>query len=208
MPTVRSLDVRNLRWSDWKNLGGRTQELVVWPPGSTLHSPDLEWRLARAECSSPGPFSSFPGYDRLLVPLRSALFLRHADDAPPRRVRRGEVAIFAGEWTTTVELPEGPAPDLNLSCARGKWRGSLAWVPLGARRLLEELEQGHLVAHLVEGSLCARVTGEDEPMPLAAGDSLWVRDARAGDAIELSGEEEATTIVLARIAPAAGTLPG
>jgi len=195
---------RDLRWTPWKNGGGRTRELAVWPAGASMGQPQLGWRLARAECSQPGPFSSFPGFDRLLVPLDRDLGLRHESTQSLRRVRRGECARFAGEWSTHVELPEGPARDLNLLCARGQWNGTLAWLPLARRRVLEEFDRGHLVLHLVEGALRVRATGAEEARQLQPGDTLWLHGARAGDAVELSGEHDATCVVVARIEPTGG----
>ena len=94
--------------------------------------------------------------------------------------------------------------DLNLLCARDEWSGTLAWLPLWRRRLLEEFERGHLVLHLVEGALRVRATGEEEALHLQPGDSLWLHDARAGDVVELLGEDDATTVVVARIEPKRG----
>jgi len=201
MPGLTLIRAHDLRWSLWKNGGGRTQELAVWPAGASLATPRLDWRLARAECARPGPFSFFPGYDRLLMPLSGDLALRLDPDAAPRRVRKGECARFDGESTTSVELPMGPVVDLNLLVARGLWRGTLLWSPLGRRRLLEDFDRGHLVMHIVAGDLRVRVSGEDEPHDLAACDTLWLRDARPGDVVELSGLDDATTVALARIEP-------
>lgn len=193
-----------LIWASWKNGGGRTQEVAAWPPRTTLGDPAIQWRLARAECSRPGPFSPFPGYDRLLMPLEGTMVLMHGAVAPARRLRRAECTSFAGEWPTEVALPNGPALDLNLLLARDHWRGSLSWLPLGGRRLMEEVESGHLVLHLVAGALRVRASGEEEPHHLRSGDSLWLHEGRAGDVVELAGEQDDTALVLARITPVRG----
>jgi hypothetical protein len=161
----------------------------------------MAWRLARAECAQPGPFSSFPGYDRYLMPLGGSLLLQHGSVGAAHRVRATECCAFAGEWPTQVALPEGPTCDLNLLVARGLWTGSLAWLPLGRRRWLEEVESGHLVLHLVAGALRVRASGEEEPRHLRSGDSLWLQEGRAGDVVELAGEQDDTALVLARITP-------
>jgi environmental stress-induced protein Ves len=138
------------------------------------------------------------------MPLSGDLALRLDPDAAPRRVRKGECARFPGEWRTSVELPEGSVVDLNLLCARDEWSGTLAWLQLARRRLLEEFERGHLVLHLVEGALRVRATGEDEALHLGPGDSLWLHGARADDVVELLGEDDATAVVVARIEPTRG----
>ena len=204
MPTLTHIHSQALTWANWKNNGGRTQELAIWPPGVELNGPDLGWRLARAECARPGPFSSFPGFDRFVLPLDGDLCLSLGVHSKSRRVRRGECAGFAGDWPTSVELPNGPVHDLNLLCARGAWTGTLTWLSLGRRRVLEELERGHLVLHLVEGRLRVRVTGEEEPLLILPSDSLWLRDARAGDVLECTGLHDDTNLVVARVQPTPG----
>ncbi|MFN9927385.1 MAG: HutD family protein, partial [Phenylobacterium sp.] len=49
----------------WKNGGGITRELAVWPPGASFD--DFVWRVSMAEVHQDGPFSSFPGVDRILT---------------------------------------------------------------------------------------------------------------------------------------------
>lgn len=49
----------------WRNGGGLTRELWVWPPASS----QLDWqlRITLAEVAQDGPFSAFPGVQRHLV---------------------------------------------------------------------------------------------------------------------------------------------
>ena len=69
----------------WKNGGGVTHELAVWPDGADLSGFDA--RLSMAEVAADGPFSAFPGIDRTLAVL----------DGGPMRLSFGgaEVAVTA-----------------------------------------------------------------------------------------------------------------
>lgn len=48
----------------WKNGGGETVEIAVFPQGASVD--DFDWRISMATVASDGPFSIFPGIDRTL----------------------------------------------------------------------------------------------------------------------------------------------
>ncbi len=54
----------------WKNGGGETVEIAVFPPGAGVD--DFDWRISMATVASDGPFSIFPGIDRTLSILDGA----------------------------------------------------------------------------------------------------------------------------------------
>lgn len=63
-------EVRILRAADrtatvWKNGGGVTREIAVWPEGAGMD--DFGWRVSLAEVAADGPFSAFPGIGRTLT---------------------------------------------------------------------------------------------------------------------------------------------
>jgi len=68
----------------------------------------------------------------------------------------------------------------------------------------EALRSGQAFVHVPAGALTARVTGEEEPFELAAGDSLWLRGLRGGEELELAGrarDAEALLVTLAEARP-------
>lgn len=101
----------------WRNGGGVTRELLRRP--SAADSDDFDWRLSVADVSADGPFSSFDGYDRILVLLSGMGMDLQVDGEvialrPPLGRHR-----FAGEATVHAVLPDGPTTDLNLIWRRG-----------------------------------------------------------------------------------------
>ncbi|WP_344566156.1 HutD/Ves family protein [Streptomyces axinellae] len=59
-----------LRWADrprmpWKNGSGSTREVAAQPVGSRLA--DFDWRVSVADVGGDGPFSPFPGVDRVIT---------------------------------------------------------------------------------------------------------------------------------------------
>ena len=59
----RKIEASSQKVMPWKNGGGVTTEIAK--DGS---EPFL-WRASRAQVASDGPFSYFPGYDRILIIL-------------------------------------------------------------------------------------------------------------------------------------------
>ena len=49
----------------WKNGGGETAEIAVFPEGACYD--DFHWRLSMARIAADGPFSTFPNVDRTLA---------------------------------------------------------------------------------------------------------------------------------------------
>jgi len=125
--------MRILRASDriavpWKNGGGTTSEVVVYPEGAGFD--DFGWRISVAQIAKGGPFSTFPGIDRKLAMLDGRVTLTIegraialSPDSPP--------AIFPGDVPTSAELVEGPASDLNVMTRRGAFTARMERRHLG-----------------------------------------------------------------------------
>jgi len=187
MREVLQLAAADARTVPWKNGQGSTRELALWPPGAVEHGA-YDWRISRAEVAAGGPFSSFPGYERVLtVLLGPGLVLEHGERAPRARLRRLEPYRFDGDWPTTAELAGGPIQDLNVIARQGLVRARVQALALGARRTRETLEDPQAFLHVVAGKLGARVTGEERAFELLAGDSLWLRGLTGGEELDLVG---------------------
>lgn len=68
-------DIQIIRYQDcesslWKNGGGSTKQLLIWPKGADLSN--FDFRISIATISSNGPFSLFNGIDRKLCILGGA----------------------------------------------------------------------------------------------------------------------------------------
>jgi uncharacterized protein len=190
---LRHLTAADARRVPWKNGRGVTEELALWPPGASFELGDYDWRLARAGVSEPGPFSEFPGFDRVLLVTRGAgLLLRHGADASPTRAAPLQPVRFSGDGPTSAQLPGGPVTDLNLLLRRGAARGDVQVLQPGAGPLPARLAAAHVLLVLLDGA--AQVRGLGVPVALAAGELLWLREAAAE--AEISG---AATLALVRI---------
>jgi uncharacterized protein len=120
MDIVRFAD---LTPAPWKNGGGETTGIAVWPPDASLHA--FDWRISMATVARDGPFSMFPGIDRTLAVLKGGLKLKFAD-RPTLVLTPGSTPVsFPGDVAATGELWGGPAHDLNVMTRRGHWRATV-----------------------------------------------------------------------------------
>lgn len=99
----------------WKNGKGVTLE-IARAPAAPL---DYDWRLSLASIDVDGPFSHFPGYERLVVLVEGAGFTLDicaqgsvALDAP------GRGTVFPGDVAVMARLHAGPCRDLSLMVRR------------------------------------------------------------------------------------------
>jgi uncharacterized protein len=200
MREIQHLRPGDARRRPWKNGRGTTAELALWPPGADFERGTFEWRLSAARVDAPGAFSTFPGFERVLLATSgSGLVLSHGEQAPRARLRALEPYRFSGDWPTSADLPDGPVDDFNVLVRRGAWEADVQVVRLGLRRSREALGSEQLFAHLVRGSARARLTGEDEPFELAQGDSLWARGVGPADELDLAGGSPDAVALLVRL---------
>jgi environmental stress-induced protein Ves len=146
----------------WKNGGGLTRELAVYPPQSDLGN--FDWRVSLAEVRRGGPFSSFPGIDRHMAVISGRLELSisgrdvlslSSDSAP---------LSFAGEVAVYAEPGPQPVTDLNVMTRRGRFLARLRRCSVAASvqvrleadtTLLLALTQLTLRAASIDASLAA-----------------------------------------------------
>ena len=112
-----------LRLSDykrmpWKNGGGETLEIAVFPPEAPAGA--FDWRISMATVAANGPFSSFPGIDRTLTVIDGDAMELTVEGHPPALLYQGsEPYSFPGDVPTSGRLRSGPIADLNVMVRRG-----------------------------------------------------------------------------------------
>lgn len=116
--TLRTLRSKNYTRMPWKNGGGETVEIAVFPEGATLA--DFDWRVSMATVASDGPFSIFPGIDRTLSILDGqgmTLFIEGRE--PILLTDKSAPLPFPADAATSATLVGGPITDLNIMTRRG-----------------------------------------------------------------------------------------
>lgn len=89
----------------WANGGGTTRELLAADDGS--------WRVSLADIDTDGPFSSFPGAQRLLAVVDGPVLALVVDGAEQVVEPRRPFA-FPGDAAVVASVPEGPVRVLNV----------------------------------------------------------------------------------------------
>lgn len=202
MREVRILLAADVRRVPWRNGRGFTDELALAPDGASFERGDFHWRVSRAAIDSNGPFSSFEGFERVLVPLDGeGLWLDHGTRAPRARLRTGEPYRFSGSWPTTAELVGGPVRDFNVVYRPEHASAQVEVLRLGRRRARLAAEATTVLLHVPEGALSARVTGEEQAFELPSGATLIARALLPGDELDLVGSADATRALLVRFGP-------
>jgi environmental stress-induced protein Ves len=126
MTQHRLLTPADYRRMPWKNGGGRTTEIAASPPGAALDA--FDWRVSVADVAKPGPFSRFPGVDRIIVMIAGNGMRLDGDGHAAVLRASGEPYAFGGEDAIECTLLDGPVRDFNLMVRRDRARGDVAIV--------------------------------------------------------------------------------
>jgi environmental stress-induced protein Ves len=111
---------REYKRMPWKNGGGETVEIAVFPPDASVD--DFDWRISMAMVASDGPFSIFPGIDRTLSILDgNGMSLSINGAVPIVMSETSEPLSFAADVPVDAVLVDGPITDLNVMTRRGRF---------------------------------------------------------------------------------------
>jgi environmental stress-induced protein Ves len=200
---TREISVRtpaDSRRTPWKNGRGVTEELAIWPRGSSLDRMDFDWRISKSRVEEDGAFSAFPGFERTLVVTEGGgLVLSHGEDAPRSGLRPREPYRFDGAWMTHAQLVAGPIADFNVIARRSAVHVNVQVTRLGSRRARDEVGPDHAFVHVLSGAVTVRVPREESPFELQSGDSLWAEDLGVFEEFECAGTGPETCLILVRI---------
>ena len=103
----------------WKNGGGVTRTVSV----DAVQQPP-RWRVSVADMDHAGPYSRYPGYDRVSVVLTGGGVALRAGDASVC-LMPGVATAFTGDAAFDCRLTDGPVRVLNLFVLRGAARASV-----------------------------------------------------------------------------------
>ncbi|TDH39324.1 HutD family protein [Pseudohoeflea suaedae] len=105
------------RFTPWKNGGGETAEILCEPAGAGFD--DFDWRISTAKVSRSGPFSRFPGVDRVLTVIEGGAMRLRFEDGRTTEARPGSGPHrFPGDLGCDAELLADELLDLNLMVRR------------------------------------------------------------------------------------------
>jgi environmental stress-induced protein Ves len=130
MGITRIIRARDCPEIAWKNGGGTTREIAVFPPGADMDT--FAWRLSMARVTQAGAFSAFVGIDRTLAVLDGTLRL----EGPSLAVTLDPASDpfpFDGGAPIAGEPVAGPVLDLNAMARRGSHAATMLRLAAGER---------------------------------------------------------------------------
>lgn len=136
---IRIVRASSHREMPWKNGGGVTTEVAIYPPGASLDA--FDWRVSMATMARSGPFSPFPGIERRLCLLDGrGLHLSIEIAQPPLTMmatRSSEPLVFNGDLPVEAKLVDGMVTILNVMTRRGRVRQDLERLRLDGEEALD-----------------------------------------------------------------------
>ena len=160
---MRIIPATSYRSMPWKNGGGVTTEIAVFPEGAGLD--DFDWRISMAHVAQDGPFSAFPGVDRTLCVLAGlGITLAFAGKGEVTLGKMSDPYSFPADVAVHGKLHGEPIDDFNVMSRRARWRHEVERVDV-----YEAWEC--VAASDVVALVCAKgdVTLDARPLPLLRG---------------------------------------
>ncbi|QPC86913.1 HutD family protein [Mesorhizobium sp. NBSH29] len=159
MQILRAADHRRM---PWKNGGGETTEIMVWPQGAGLDN--FGWRVSMARVTQDGPFSAFPGIDRTLAILEGEGLRLEISGQPPIELGRTSTPhSFPADAETGSALLRGPVTDLNVMTRRGSFSHRLTRLEnAGQLTLGSEIQRALLLCS--RGTVSVQIDGQMEEL--------------------------------------------
>ncbi len=123
--TLQFFDTAAVAATPWRNGGGTTRELACFPAGAAMDS--FGWRVSIADIRVAGPFSAFPGIDRIITLLDGDGVRLHTGDGRIDHRLDTPLAPFAfpGEADIHAALIGGDTRDFNVMTRRQDWQAQV-----------------------------------------------------------------------------------
>lgn len=144
--TIQIIRYEECESSLWKNGGGSTKQLLIWPKGANLSN--FDFRISIATISSDGPFSLFHGIDRQLCILEGEgvklMIYENGAKSSELILRPSQPAFcFSGETQIESQLLDKQIIDFNVMTKRSKYRAYIERLELNGSFSLEPSKTCH-----------------------------------------------------------------
>ena len=106
------------RFQPWKNGGGETAEIMVSPLGAGFD--DFDWRISTAIIAQSGPFSGFPGVDRVLTVIEGGAMELTVAGRPQHLDAGSDPFAFPGDAPASAVLTGPALLDFNVMAQIGR----------------------------------------------------------------------------------------
>jgi environmental stress-induced protein Ves len=154
---VRVLRAADYRRTAWKNGGGVSRQIAVFPPHAGYAA--VDWRISRSRITTDSPFSSSRNLDRQIILVSGDGFELHcrSDSDAVDFVQRIDTPLepfaFRGDWDTECRLLGGEIEVFNLMTRRGRAAGTLEIRGLRGMTTVSKPKRQQLVLWIARGAL-------------------------------------------------------
>jgi environmental stress-induced protein Ves len=187
---MRKWSQKDYKFMPWKNGGGSTTELSIFPQEASLD--DFVWRLSMANVNTSGPFSHFAQIDRSLAILAGEGLILHNDseqsaDNSVTLTQQSMPYRFSGEMPINAELIAGAVLDLNLMTRRDVCQHFMQRLTCG-EHFVAATDAQQILLYCAEGNAMIQLVGE-----LQTGDLMLFEEEHehAGIKFQIKAEEGA-----------------
>ncbi|MFD5750706.1 HutD family protein [Streptomyces sp. NPDC127033] len=158
------MSITVLRWADhlptpWKNGSGSTREVAAAPPGSGLA--DFDWRVSIADVEAAGPFSAFPGVNRVIMLVDGHDMLLTVDGTD-HRLTPARPFAFSGDTAVSCRLPSGPTRDINVMTRQGRTTATMSVLDVQTHRDIAAHPDETLLVIALSGQLTVPITESNQ----------------------------------------------
>ncbi len=141
--------------SRWWNNGGVTHEIARRT--NKVDTNAFDWRISVADVTAPGPFSHFPGIDRVLI-FCEGQEMSVTVDGLAHDLSRWTLFYFSGDADVSGAVPSGATRDLNIMTNRALFRTTTHVDEFAGSHTVVAPDSTELVVVVVEGSI--KLTGK------------------------------------------------
>ncbi|HMA16298.1 MAG TPA: HutD family protein [Kiloniellaceae bacterium] len=166
-PSTRRVLTSDIAATPWKNGGGVTRELATGGGSGS----DWGWRVSLAEVAQDGPFSAFPGVDRVIAVIEGAGMDLVRPDGSTISLEPFRPVRFAGEEPLSGRLRAGPVRDLNVMVRRGVFGAAMEFLR-GPCRVERTIGDGDALLLLGLAGRPSVGVNAAPPLELATGEML------------------------------------
>jgi uncharacterized protein len=185
MPIHRLRDYKRM---PWKNGGGETLEIAVFPSDASVG--DFDWRISMATVATDGPFSRFPQVDRTITIIDGDAIELSVEGQPPVLLDQAAAPYsFPGDALTSGRLRDGAIADLNVMVRRGTLHSVRR---MGARDLSQTATTATTLFIVALDDVMIRLG--DEKIVLGRHDTLDLSGSTMSD---VAGEGPGTVLLIA-----------
>jgi len=173
------INAANQKVMAWKNGGGKTREIAIYPANANLET--FDWRISTAQVDQGGPFSLFPGADRSLALLSGTGLALSIGRRKSSHLTMGSSPVsFSGEDEVVSTLADGTVSDFNVMTRRNRCSHTVTLMRVNGKTEISRMCD-ILIMYLPESGIVHYLTRQGERVELCQGDAVVIDESDSNE---------------------------